>query len=132
MKAKYFAVVHQDHAQGPFGVSFPDVPGCIASGDTMDEALSSAAEALTHHLQVCLDYGDPIPKSGPLVSASEIEPKGLVGVAIVEAELPSAIKRVNITIAENLLAEIDGIASDRGMSRSAFLAEGARRLMEQI
>jgi antitoxin HicB len=41
----YIALIHKD-AESAYGVSFPDVPGVIAAADTLDEALSEAAEAL--------------------------------------------------------------------------------------
>ena len=42
----YIALIHQD-ADGCYGVSFPDWPGIITAGDTLDEAIEQAAEALT-------------------------------------------------------------------------------------
>jgi predicted RNase H-like HicB family nuclease len=41
----YIAVIHKD-ADSDFGVSFPDLPGCITAGRTLDEARVMAAEAL--------------------------------------------------------------------------------------
>jgi antitoxin HicB len=41
----YIALIHKD-ANSCYGVSFPDVPGVIAAGDTIDEAMQHAAEAL--------------------------------------------------------------------------------------
>ena len=43
------ALVHKDRGTS-YGVSCPDLPGCISAGDTMDEALANAAEALAGHL----------------------------------------------------------------------------------
>jgi predicted RNase H-like HicB family nuclease len=42
----YIALIHQD-ADGCFNVSFPDVPGLITAGDTLDEAIEEAEEALS-------------------------------------------------------------------------------------
>jgi antitoxin HicB len=42
----YIAFVHKD-ADSCYGVSFPDWPGVITAGDTIDEALQQAAEVLT-------------------------------------------------------------------------------------
>jgi predicted RNase H-like HicB family nuclease len=44
----YIAIVHKE-ADSDFGVSFPDFPGCITAGRTLDEAKDMAAEALTGH-----------------------------------------------------------------------------------
>ena len=42
----YIALIHKD-ADSCYGVSFPDWPGVITTGDTIDEALQQAAEVLT-------------------------------------------------------------------------------------
>ena len=44
----YIALVHKDEGTS-YGVSFPDVAGCISAGDTFEEAVANAAEALTGH-----------------------------------------------------------------------------------
>ncbi|MBI3702460.1 MAG: type II toxin-antitoxin system HicB family antitoxin [Rhizobiales bacterium] len=41
----YIALIHKD-ADSCYGVSFPDVPGVIAAGDSIDEAMQHAAEVL--------------------------------------------------------------------------------------
>ena len=58
--AGYVALVHKDEATS-YGVSFPDVPGCVSAGDTLDEALANAAEALAGHLALMRADGDAIP-----------------------------------------------------------------------
>lgn len=45
----YVAFIHQDDEPG-YGISFPDFPGCISAGDTMDEVLRRGAEALAFHV----------------------------------------------------------------------------------
>jgi predicted RNase H-like HicB family nuclease len=58
--AGYIALVHKD-AGTSYGVSFPDVPGCISAGDTFEDALENAAEALAGHLALMRADGDVIP-----------------------------------------------------------------------
>jgi len=58
--AGYIALVHKD-AGTSYSVSFPDVPGCISAGDTLEEALINAGEALGAHLALMRDDGDTIP-----------------------------------------------------------------------
>jgi predicted RNase H-like HicB family nuclease len=41
----YIALIHKE-ADSSFGVSFPDVPGVIAAGDSIDDAMQKAAEVL--------------------------------------------------------------------------------------
>ncbi len=60
MVTGYIALVHKDEGTS-YGVSFPDVPGCISAGDTFEEAVANAAEALAGHLALMRADGDPIP-----------------------------------------------------------------------
>ena len=44
----------------------PDVPGCVATGETIDECVGRMRDALDGHLAVALEHGEPIPEpSGP-------------------------------------------------------------------
>jgi predicted RNase H-like HicB family nuclease len=58
--AGYIALVHKDEGTS-YGVSFPDVPGCIAAGDTFEDAVADAAEALAAHFALMKADGDAIP-----------------------------------------------------------------------
>ena len=51
--------MHKDDGTS-YGVSFPDVPGCVSAGDTFEEAVANAAEALAGHLALMKADGDPI------------------------------------------------------------------------
>ena len=57
---RYVAFVHDDDEPG-FGVSFPDFPGCVSDGDTVDDALRRGAEALAFHVEGMLADGEPVP-----------------------------------------------------------------------
>ena len=61
----YIALVHTDKDTS-YGVSFPDVPGCISAGDTFEEAIDNASVALAGHLAVMEADGDPIPHARSL------------------------------------------------------------------
>jgi predicted RNase H-like HicB family nuclease len=62
---EYVALIHHDEG-GDYGVSFPDFPGCVASGATLDEARALAAEALALHLAGMAKDGEMIPPPSPL------------------------------------------------------------------
>ena len=57
----YVALVHKDEGTS-YGVSFPDVGGCISAGDTFDEAVANASIALAGHLALMGRDGDTIPE----------------------------------------------------------------------
>jgi predicted RNase H-like HicB family nuclease len=58
----YIALIHKD-GESSYGVSFPDLPGVISAGDTIDEAMQHAAEVLAFAAD---DWGDgrfPAPRT---------------------------------------------------------------------
>ena len=58
----YIALIHKDR-DSCYGVSFPDVPGVIAAADTLDQALTEAAEALAFAAEGWTeDTGAPFPR----------------------------------------------------------------------
>jgi predicted RNase H-like HicB family nuclease len=61
----YIALIHKD-PDSCFGVSFPDLPGCISVGDTLDETRAMAAEALALHLDGLAEDGEAVPEPSTL------------------------------------------------------------------
>lgn len=55
-------IVLIDGEPGAYGVVFPDAPGCTAMGDTIEEALSNAQEALADWIAHSRKEGFPIPE----------------------------------------------------------------------
>jgi len=46
---------------GGYLVEFPDLPGCIADGETPEEAISAARDALKSYLLTAKEFGDKLP-----------------------------------------------------------------------
>ena len=62
---QYIALIHKD-ADSDFGVSFPDLPGCVTAGATLDEARDMAEEALALHIEGLEQDGEAIPEPSSL------------------------------------------------------------------
>jgi predicted RNase H-like HicB family nuclease len=62
---EYIAYLHKD-SNSDFGVSFPDFPGCVTAGRTLDEARQLAPEALALHIEGMIEDGEHIPKPSTL------------------------------------------------------------------
>ena len=78
----YIAYLRKD-ASSDFGVSFPDFPGCITAGKTLEEARLMAVEALSLHVQGMIDDGDEIPRPSTLDDlATDPDMQGAVAVLI--------------------------------------------------
>jgi len=118
-----------------FGVIVPDLPGCFSAGDTLDEAIDHAAEAIELHLEHLLHEGGEIPQAAPIeVHQSNHDYAGFLW-AIVDVDLTrlrSTTKRYNITMPERVMALVDTAARQTGESRSAFLAKAAMRRVEEL
>lgn len=59
MKMKYTVVL--ERGESGFGAFVPDLPGCIAAGETKEEALSLIQEAIEFHLEGLEEQGEQTP-----------------------------------------------------------------------
>lgn len=72
----YVALIHKD-ANSHYGVAFPDFPGVITAGETLDEARRLAEEALTFHAEGMIEDGDPLPEPSSLEAVMGISETGM-------------------------------------------------------
>ena len=122
----YIALLHKD-PKSDYGVSFPELPGCITAGRTLDEARAMAIEALALHLQGMIEDGNTIPDPSSLETIMA-DPANCDGVStlIPIPPMDGPGIRVNVVLPENLLTEIDRHVESHGLTRSGFLAEAAK------
>ena len=127
---RVIALVHKEEGTS-YGVSFPDFPGCVSGGETLDEALTRAGEAVNAHVAWMLGEGDPLPSPRALEELVE-DPELADDIAgamptVVSVFVPGRrAQRVNITLDGDLLADIDRAAKTFPGGRSGFLAQAAR------
>jgi predicted RNase H-like HicB family nuclease len=57
---EYMVVIEK--GEDSYGAYVPDLPGCVAVGDTREEVLSLIEEAIVLHLEMLQEEGLPIPK----------------------------------------------------------------------
>ena len=126
----YIGLIHKD-ADSHFGVSFPDFPGVITAGTSLDDARAMAEEALTFHIEGLAEDEEAIPEPSALEEVMS-DPGNRSGVAIlvsVKTDQPKAV-RVNVTLPGDVLEQIDKFAEAHGFTRSGFLTQAAKKLME--
>jgi predicted RNase H-like HicB family nuclease len=63
---KYSIILHEDEESGGYTVEVPDLPGCITEGDTFEEAIEMAKEAIEGFIEVLKMDNEPIPKPSNL------------------------------------------------------------------
>jgi predicted RNase H-like HicB family nuclease len=119
--ADYIALIHKD-ADSDYGVSFPDFPGCITAGATIDEARAMAAEALAFHIEGMRQDGAEIPTPSPLAEVMRHRAnRDAVAFLVTVQDQAERSVRVNVMLPEGLLRQIDA----RTDNRSRFLARAA-------
>ncbi len=121
----YPVIVHKD-PDSDYGVTVPDLPGCFTAGDTIDDAIAQATEAIECHIEGLVLDGNAIPTPRS-IEFHQKNPDYADGVwALVSVtldKLPGESRRVNITVHEILLALIDQYAKQHGETRSKFIAQ---------
>jgi predicted RNase H-like HicB family nuclease len=121
---EYIAYLHKDR-NSDYGVSFPDFPGCITAGKTLDEASRMAAEALAFHIQGMIEDGEAIPEPSKVDDiAADAAKRGAIAF-LVNVDPPDATVRVNITARESQMAKIDALAEAAGLTRSGYMVRAA-------
>ncbi|THB64456.1 MAG: ribbon-helix-helix protein, CopG family [Desulfovibrio sp.] len=127
----YIALIYKDE-HSDFGVAFPDFPGIVTAGRSLDEARTMAEEALSLHLETMAEEGlaTPEPTSLDAIMADPDNSEAVSFMAVPAPPVKPRVKRVNITLAETTLKKIDAWAEDLGLNRSAYLAEAARHYGE--
>ena len=120
----FVAYIRKDEGSD-YGVEFPDVPGCVTAGHTLDEARAMAAEALAGHLAMLDSEGEPVPVPSTIEALKDDPHRE--GAVLVLVDLPADLlkaERVNVMIPRNLLGRIDAVS---GGNRSRFLVEAAEQ-----
>jgi predicted RNase H-like HicB family nuclease len=140
MAQSYIALIHPPvEAAVSFGVTFPDLPGCVAAGQSREEAIENAAEALGGHIAAMKADGELLPMARGF-NALQADPEvvgdiqeGAEPSRIPVHDMPAPKERINVMITRDALRRIDRAALAKGLSRSAFIekaavaAVGARR-----
>ena len=64
---KYTIILVPEEESG-YSVEVPALPGCYTQGDTKEEAIAMAKEAIELYLESCNAHGEPIPEESDVVS----------------------------------------------------------------
>jgi predicted RNase H-like HicB family nuclease len=57
-----YLVIYEAGEYGEWGASSPDLPGCVAVGDTKAEVEQLIREAIPAHIALMREVGDPVPE----------------------------------------------------------------------
>ena len=116
MKTKFvYPALFEPETEGGYSVSFPDLPGCFTEGDTMEEAVDMAKDAVGIYLMQLEEDG----QSPPVASdPSGLHPEGNGFIALIDMDMVfykqkhdnrSVKKTLTIPQWLNTLAEREGV-----------------------
>jgi predicted RNase H-like HicB family nuclease len=126
--------IHKD-PDSVYGVTIPDVPGCYSFGDSIDEAIKNAREAVYSHFEAMVEQGDALE-----VKASRIEDltkeEDFAGAiwALVDIDLSkidAKPERINISLPRFVLKKIDNFTQSRHETRSGFISRAALAIIAE-
>jgi predicted RNase H-like HicB family nuclease len=128
-------IVLVDGESGGYGVVFPDLPGCVAMGTTIDTALVNAADALRDWTETIEQTGSAVPKPRSLeqirkdrdVKQALADGASLATVPLIRVS--GKPTKANLSLDSGILEAIDAEARRRNLTRSAFVEAMARELL---
>lgn len=127
---KYFYALVRKDDDSAFGVEFPDLPGCFSAADELEDVLPNACEALELWFE---DAAEVSPMQLDQIKArvaSDLA-MGAFLVAVPHIRSTGRVVRANISLDRGMLDAIDKAAAERSLTRSAFLADAARKVIER-
>ena len=117
-----------DGKKGAYGVTFPDLPGIVAMGKTIDEAMVNAEEALRDYVIEAEKDKEAIVPPSDLERVETQVGQTLVSIPLIR--LAGKSVRRHMTLDEGVAAFIDSEARRRGMTRTSYIEWMARRVAE--
>jgi predicted RNase H-like HicB family nuclease len=125
----YIGLLRKD-PDSDFGVDFPDFPGCITAGSTLEETRTMAREALEAHIECMADLSQPIPQPSPLDDVmADPENAEAIPFPVAVPDRLSGVGQIEILLRAADLEKLDAPAKKRGTTRQALLAKAIRRLL---
>ncbi|MCG7402604.1 MULTISPECIES: type II toxin-antitoxin system HicB family antitoxin [Caballeronia] len=125
---EFALAIHKD-PDSCYGVTVPNVPGVFSAGDTIDEAIHNAREAIFFHIESIIEDGGEVEITSRSIEELIVDPDFATAIwAYVEVDLSkldSRPERINISLPRFVLRKIDSYVEARHETRSGFLARVA-------
>lgn len=112
-----------------YGVIVPDIAGCFSTGNTPDEAIKNAYEAIALHLESMAEDGDTLPTAKPIFYHQDNDDYQGMLWAVVDMDMSAFMgkaEKINVTLPSLLISKIDEkVNAHKSLykSRSNYLAQ---------
>lgn len=129
---KYPIAVHKD-PDSCYGVTVPDIPGCFSAGESIEEAINNAQEAIAGHLEILAEEGEFAPAPSTIDAYFALPEYAGAVWAFVDVDITPFLggtEKATVTLPRLLVKKIDAaVAEGKAKSRSAFLADSAAKAL---
>lgn len=127
MEKNYKTFIHKGKVG--YGITFPDFPGCVSDGKTIDKVLENGKEVLQLMIDTLYESGQEIPVPGTIDDKwLQEECNDIECVGIISVEVPTKQIRINVSMADYVIARVDKYAKAHGQTRSGVLTEAALKM----
>jgi predicted RNase H-like HicB family nuclease len=130
----YIAIADRVPGEEMWSIVFPDFPGVTSAALEFADVPQQACDALATAVEDMIAEREDLPL--PIEDARQAEPDRNEfhnpRYIIVPVEIADNPTRINVSMDRGLLKRIDNVAAQRGMTRSGFLAESARKLLRAL
>ncbi|AXS81602.1 MULTISPECIES: type II toxin-antitoxin system HicB family antitoxin [Marinobacter] len=133
----FYPILIQQEGDSAYGVIVPDLPGCHSAGDTFNEAVENAAEAIDFHMETMAEEGIEIPAASDLgeLTGNPNYANGVwVMVQVDVVRYLGTAQRINISLPNRLITQIDRFVDTHKdyKDRSKFLADAAMKILQHV
>ncbi|BCL73839.1 CopG family transcriptional regulator (plasmid) [Vibrio nigripulchritudo] len=133
----YSIAIETGDTEYAYGVVFPDIPGCFSAGDTLEEALGNAKEAVEFYLEGLAERGKLPPQANELSAWQKDEEYQGWAWAVVDVDIEPFLGKagkVNVTLPNLITKKIDDLVKVHSeyKSRSHFLQVAATHEFERL
>ena len=124
----YLAIADRTPGEALHSIIFPAFPGATSAAGRLGDLIPQARDALATAIEDMEADGEALPPAVEDGAGQPAVPDGLHNpiMLLVPVEVRTRAVRVNVSLDEGLLAQMDAVAARIGTSRSALLATGAR------
>jgi antitoxin HicB len=70
---RYTVILTPEREEGGYSVSVPALPGCYTQGETLEEALNNARDAISLYLEDVIASGEPVPEEADPPELATVE-----------------------------------------------------------
>ncbi len=126
---QYVALFDED--KNGFSVEFPDFPGCVTCGDTLDEAVDHAHEALAVFVEELTEQERDLPEPSTKKALLALpESAGRKAINITVNGDGTDFEEFEVVMHAHLLGRIEAYSKQHGVSPADFLAVAAREAIK--